>query len=187
MMEYDTNAAAQYLNCTADYVRRIALSRRLIGTRRGRGWLFTQDALDDYLASRAHLPYVEDDCPRPAELMPDDAAYNYNSCVHLAQMVMLAAVEDIKAGYPEAVAWLDSPDFDWWCDVVGLHPQRIRNELKQVASTGWRFTSDDKLDHVIDLHDIGHSWREAIRRVYGHYHNSIEHLVYKRRRELNLV
>lgn len=181
-----TLEAAAYLDCRPDFVTRRVREGRIKAMRHGGEWRYTTEALDEYRATMKRPRPETKSHDRPAELLPDDAPYDWKGCVNMVYAMLEYAIEDIRDGVPDAVEWLDTPDFNHWFEVVGLNPEVMRAALYKAVGQRNRY-SEERLDQVIDLHDLGHTWRDAIRRVYGQYNFIIMHEVDKRRKARGLT
>lgn len=181
-----TTEAAAYLDCRPDFVTRRVREGRIEAMRHGDEWRFTSEALDEYRATMKRGRPGTRGHDRPAELLPDDAPYDWRGCANMVYAMLEYAVEDIRDGAPDAVEWLDTTDFNHWFEVVGMNPDAIRAALYKVVGQRNRY-SEERLDRVIDLHDLGYTWTDAVRRVYGRCSATIMHEVDKRRKARGLM
>lgn len=96
----------------------------------------------------------------------------------LALAVIATGLEDAKKGARGSRDWLDSRDFEYWCDLVDLNPDYIRRQVaphlpppgqqrpkrprQGVYKKGnpRKFTPDE-LAKVVAIHNAGHTWQVA--------------------------
>ena len=50
--------------------------------------------------------------------------------VRLICAILELAVHDLRHGYPDARRFIQSPDFDYWCDAIGLDATAVRQHLR---------------------------------------------------------
>jgi len=61
----------------------------------------------------------------------------------LAEGVLSKAFEDAMAGYDDAIKFIETKSFDFWCRVAGYNPQRMRTAVKELLRREGRINDDD--------------------------------------------
>ena len=104
-----------------------------------------------------------------------DTYIDPEGAMRLARAIMTRGVLDAKAGYPDALLWLDGDGFAHWCEWLDIDAGRAREAIhagRARRRRQMRFTFE-QVQEIRELYAAGQTWEHAMAGVLGFFNENL--------------